>query len=335
MPMPTARILIVLSLLFLAGGMQSGMAAEILISTENTPSHFQTVLLQSYAERLNNDIPGHEFRLVHSAKAFRDRDVAEALSSGRVAIASPGIWHLGRYSNELNALLLPSFMGLGASEVRAVVDGPFELVLRKSLEDRLNVKVIGRWLDLGPAHIFTRDKEIRNFNDLKGLRIRYAGGEGNALRLAAMGAVPVLIPWPSVPEALDREEIDGLLTTTSSVVSASLWENGIKHAFLCHSYYPFYVPLISGDIWQRLTKSQRGKIRSNWEAMIDHGRQMAIDHQNSSLVTLAEKGVSIMRPSEDERHAIRMKLVAQQTEMARTLGISDRTLITLERAKGR
>ncbi|WP_082049523.1 TRAP transporter substrate-binding protein DctP [Thalassospira sp. HJ] len=319
--------------LFLLLGMQV-KAAEIQISTENTTSHFQTVVLQNYAAALNADIPAHHFDVVHSARAFNDRDVAEAVSTARVAIAAPGVWHLGQYSSDLNALLLPSLMGLGAEDVRKLVDGPVGQALDASLEEQLNVKVIGKWLDLGPAHIFTRNKPVASFDDLKGLRIRYAGGDANALRLAALGAVPVLIPWPNVSEALDRGEIDGLLTTSSTVVSASLWEHGLTHVFLSHSYYPFYVPLISGDIWKRLSETQRKAITDNWEDMIGAGRKLAVSHQESSMALLRENGIIVTAPSDQEREAVRRNLASHQRDMAREIGISDQMLDILAQHGG-
>ena len=327
--MKTGKLFAVLATILLTAA-STTEAAEIQISTENTTSHFQTVVLQTYAAALNSHIPEHNFEVIHSARAFSDRDVAEAVSSGRVAIAAPGIWHLGRYSSDLNALLLPSFMGLGAADVRAVVDGPVGRTLQSALEKQLNVKVIGRWLDLGPAHIFTREKEITSFEDLKGLRIRYPGGEANALRLSALGAIPVLIPWPNVPEALDREEIDGLLTTTSTVVSAALWDHGINYAFLSHSYYPFYLPLISGDIWNRLPAQQRRLIEDDWEAMIEDGRALAVRHQEQSLFTLREHGIEITTPSSEERDHQRSELLGQQHSMADIIGISEETKAVIE-----
>lgn len=309
-------------------------SAEILISTENTADHFQTIFLEDFAKALNSSISEHKFRVVHSAQAFKDRDVAEALSSGRIAIAAPGIWHLGRFAPDLNALLLPSFMGLDSQAVRELVDNDFGVRLNHAIEKNLNVRVIGRWLDLGPAHIFTREASVNHFDDLRGLRIRYAGGEGNALHLKELGAIPVLIPWPNVPEALDRKEIDGLLTTTSTVASAALWEHGIAHAFLSHSYYPFYMPLMSQDIWARLSPTVRETILRTWEEMVDEGRKQAITHQQASLITAAQNNVEIVAPDEAERSYQRLDLLRHQVDLAETIGISEEALNTLMQIAG-
>jgi C4-dicarboxylate-binding protein DctP len=314
--------------------LNTAKSADILISTENTTDHFQTIFLEDFAKALNNSIREHKFRVVHSAQAFKDRDVAEALSSGRIAIAAPGIWHLGRFAPDLNALLLPSFMGRDSQSVRELVDSDFGDRLNHAIEKNLNVRVIGRWLDVGPAHIFTRETPINHFGDLRGLRIRYAGGEGNALHLKELGAIPVLIPWPNVPEALDRKEIDGLLTTTSTVVSAALWEHGIAHAFLSHSYYPFYMPLISQDIWARLSPNVRDIIQQTWEDMVDEGRKQAIRHQQASLITAAQNNIEIVAPDDAERAQQRHDLLRHQPGFAKTIGISDDALKTLNQIAG-
>ncbi|PKR55380.1 hypothetical protein COO20_04200 [Thalassospira marina] len=331
--MPSLRLSIVIAcaLTLFAGSLR---AAEIHLSTENTASHFQTRFLEHYAADLNTRISTHHFSVLHSAQAFKDRDVAEALSGGRVAIAAPGIWHLGRFAPDLNALLLPGFMGLETQKVRELVDGTFGLALNQSLEQKLKVRVLGKWLDLGPAHIFTRNQVIRTFDDLKGLRIRYAGGEGNALRLKAMGAIPVLIPWPDVPDALDHGEIDGLLTTTSTVASASLWEHGIRHAFFSHSYYPFYIPLVSLDIWNRMPAQMQTTLTTAWANMIDEGRDLAAQDQKKSIEMLIAHNINIVEPDETARRNERVLLLAHQDDMANTIGISSKALQTLEQFAG-
>ncbi|MCC9625603.1 TRAP transporter substrate-binding protein DctP [Thalassospira sp. MA62] len=313
----------------------SARSAEIIISTENTSTHFQTLHLQAYAVALDAAISEHNFKVIDSAKAFRGRDVAEAVSANRVGMAAPGLWHLGRFSPDLNALLLPSFMGLGAQETRKLVDGPFGASLNQGLESKLNIKIIGKWLDVGPAHIFTREKEVTSFDDLKGLRIRYAGGDANALRLKAMGAEPVLIPWPGVPDALDKAEIDGILSTSSTVASASLWKHGIRHAFLSHSYYAFYVPMISRDIWNRLTPPMHEKITGWWEKMIDDGRLMSVEHQRNALQTLQIHNIVIHKPTAQESAQERQELLLHQADFADQIGVSKQALEALETILGR
>lgn len=60
----------------------------------------------------------------------------------------------------------------------------------------------------GPGHIHMREKPIRTLADMKGMKVRAPTRLTNKL-IAAMGATPVGMPVPQVPEALTRGVIDG------------------------------------------------------------------------------------------------------------------------------
>ena len=60
----------------------------------------------------------------------------------------------------------------------------------------------------GPGHIHMREKPIRTLADMKGMKVRAPTRLTNKL-IAAMGATPVGMPVPQVPEALSRGVIDG------------------------------------------------------------------------------------------------------------------------------
>lgn len=60
----------------------------------------------------------------------------------------------------------------------------------------------------GPGYIHTRDKQVKVLADFKGLKLRAPTRLTNKL-LAAMGATPVGMPVPAVPEALNKGVIDG------------------------------------------------------------------------------------------------------------------------------
>jgi TRAP-type C4-dicarboxylate transport system substrate-binding protein len=60
----------------------------------------------------------------------------------------------------------------------------------------------------GPGYIHMRDKPVRTLADMKGIKVRAPTRLTNKL-IAAMGATPVGMPVPQVPEALSRGVIDG------------------------------------------------------------------------------------------------------------------------------
>lgn len=110
------------------------------------------------------------------------------------------------------------------------------------------------------------------------------------------------------------------------MVSAALWEHGIKYAFRSNSYYPFYVPVISRDIWKRLSDDQRDIIADTWNEMISEGRALAVAHDEMSINKLRTNGTSITTPSTEDLDTVRRALRTHQHEIAQQVGISENML---------
>ena len=71
--------------------------------------------------------------------------------------------------------------------------------------------------------ILTKAKPVRTLEDLKGLKIRSAGGAANDL-LSALGAIPVALPAVEAYTALQTGLLDGVLTNSVDIISNRLYE---------------------------------------------------------------------------------------------------------------
>jgi TRAP-type C4-dicarboxylate transport system substrate-binding protein len=83
--------------------------------------------------------------------------------------------------------------------------------------DFANVKILGTWVH-GPGILHT-NKPVTTPDDLQGMKIRGGSRSVNSL-LTKLGATPVGMPVPAVPEALSKGVIDG--TTIPWEVTAAL-----------------------------------------------------------------------------------------------------------------
>lgn len=295
----------------------------IRISTENTAGHVQTRVLRLFAERLEARLEGRIRVEVHDdAALFRDRDVVEAVAAGRVDMAAPGMWHLDRYEPGFAVFLLPMFYGREHAVNYAVRDGATGQALNAKLHAVTGTHVLGRWIDLGEAHLFTQGARISGPADIAGLRLRFAGGEGNAERLRALGAEAVIIPWPDLPSALAADSIDGALTSAGTVVSANLWEQGIDGAYLDRQYFAQYVPIVSPRLWARLPDPVRLAMTETWEGVVEEARIMAESAQIEALKRLEDAGVTMVRPSREVLAQTRRALMEHQPGIVETLGLS-------------
>lgn len=266
------------------------------ISTENAPHHVHSRVVAAFAEALRQRV-GNRLEIVHedSARLFRDREVIHALQQGQVEMAVPGTWQLDRFEPMVGVFLLPAFYGLDAETNYHLRDGAPGQRISRALEERLGVVVPGRWIDLGFAHIYTRTPVTRH-EDLNGLTIRSPGGEANAARLSGLGMTPVVVPWPEVPEVLDAERLDGVLTTHETFASAALWDHGLRYAFEDQQYFAQYIPIISGRFWNRLSPDLQQTILEVWDAQVNTARAEAAQAQRQARQSLLDHGVVITTP---------------------------------------
>ena len=83
-------------------------------------------------------------------------------------------------------------------------------------------KILATWVhDEGYVH--TRDKPIKTLADFKGLKMRAPTRQTNKL-LASLGASPVGMPLPAIPDAVSKGTIDGFLLPWEVMPSLKLHE---------------------------------------------------------------------------------------------------------------
>lgn len=301
------------------------------ISTENAPSHFQTRVVDAFAEAITRRSEGRiQARHVAGGHLFSDRDVVAALELGQLEMAVPGTWQIDRAVPDAGLFLLPLFYGRTMAEMHEAADGRPGREVAIRIERALDVTVLGRWLDLGFAHVFGRGRTVAGYADLAGRRIRVAGGEANVARLEVLGAEAFVIPWADFPEALRLGTVDGALTTFESVASARLWERGLRWAFADRQYFAQYVPLLSRRFWERLPIELRSLIGATWEAQVDAGRALAATAQGAARDAFLAAGGTVAEPPPEERARVRDLLLGRQDGLVAALGI-DPPLVEITR----
>jgi TRAP-type C4-dicarboxylate transport system substrate-binding protein len=72
-----------------------------------------------------------------------------ALRQGGIGMAVPGTWVLTGFVPDCDIVQLPVFYGQSIDAVHRVIDGPVGQTINKELEEKLDAKVLGNWLDLG------------------------------------------------------------------------------------------------------------------------------------------------------------------------------------------
>ena len=117
------------------------------------------------------------------------------------------VWTVAGYSAgrfaKSQVFELPFMMTNAAATSRAAWD----FVQKYAQDEYKDVKLLAVHVH-GPGVIFTKNKPITKIEDLKGLKMRGPTATVTKM-LANMGATPVGMPVPQVPEALSKGVIDG------------------------------------------------------------------------------------------------------------------------------
>jgi len=292
------------------------------VSLDTGPTHLRNVLVHDIAQKIEEASDGRiEFNFFEAGSQYNDRDVTTALAQGAMDMAFPGHWNLARIVPDFNVLGLPMFYGLPREEQYKVTDGETGAVLAKQIEDKLGVVVLGDWVDLGFGAMFFTNKAVESPEDIKGLKMRSPGGAVAVARFEKFGATGVSMPFPDVPQALQKGTIDGLMTTFESVRSAKLWDSGLKHSYSdFHAFYQ-YVPLISGQAWGELPEDLQEIMRTTWSDGVKEAREAAVVAQLKAADEAAEHGMTNVAAAESDLDALRAALMTDQPRLAEELRV--------------
>lgn len=292
------------------------------ISLDTNPSHVRNRGVDIFAKELKKRVGDKlDIEIYPSGQVYRDRDVPKALRQGAIEMGVPGTWQLDGLVPNIALQTLPMFYGVDPATVHTVMDGKLGDFLNKRTEDRLKVKILGKWADLGMQHFYSSTKEIKSYDDLKGMKIRFSGGTANAERLKFQGIVPTLIPYPDLPLAMSQGVVQGVATTHESAATAKLYDSGLKYGFEDNQFMGQYVPMIRLSFWDKQPKEIQNAILESWEVSVKQQREMAGKAQLDARQTLIDHGVKMAQPSPEKIAAMRASLMSIQPGVIKEMKI--------------
>ncbi|MCR9139868.1 MAG: TRAP transporter substrate-binding protein DctP [Alphaproteobacteria bacterium] len=307
-------------------GVSSAVKAEEIpfrITLNTGPNHVRNIALEDFVTKLSERTKGQlDVQVFPSAQLYKGPDVPKALAQGAVEMGVPIILYLSRTVPNAGLLDLPMFYGRSADEVHAVMDGPVGDELNAEIEKKLNVKILGKYLDLGHGSIFTTEEPATSLAALDGLKLRVPGSPAAKIRYDGLGVQSVSISFSDVPIALAQNTVDGLMTTHETVRSAKLWESGLKHAIDTQEAFLQYVPMIGKPTWDKLGPELQQVVTDTWAQTVDGARALAAERQASARQEAVENGINVVQATDDELAAFRTKLMAQQDSIVETTRMS-------------
>jgi len=311
----------------LGQGVRAEAPLRLRCSLDTAPSHLKNVCVKDYLGKVEAASDGRiRCEIFESAQLYQDLEVGKALIQGQIEMAVPGSWSMTGIVPDADLFQLPVLYGRSMEDIHRVIDGKPGELLNGQIQLKLRSHVVGRYLDLGHFNWYSAGKPIATLADLKGMKIRNSGGAGQSWRARFVGAIPNTTAWPNVPLSLSQGTFDGLVSSNESLVSAKLWEAGVKYAIEDHQFIAEYIPLVSQAFWDKLGPELQNLMTETWAANVPAYRERSITAQREARRTLMQHGVVFVDPPDGEIAETRGRMMAEQDQLAKDIKISPQML---------
>ena len=291
-------------------------------SLDTAPSHLRNVSMKDYLGKVEAASNGKiKTELFESGQLYPDLEVGKALIQGQLEMAAPGSWTITGIVSDADCFQLPALYGQPIELIHKVIDGKAGQYLNGQIQQKLRSHVIGPYLDLGFQNWYSSNKPIASLADLKGMKIRNSGGAGQAWRARFLGAIPNTTAWPNVPLALSQGTFDGLVSSNESLVSAKLWDSGVKYSLQDRQFVAEYIPMTSQVFWDKLSPDLQKMMTDIWAQNIPTYRANMAAAQTKARTTLEEHGVKMADPTPEQSAAERKKMMVEQDQLAKDIKV--------------
>jgi C4-dicarboxylate-binding protein DctP len=242
-----------------------------------------------------------------NSQLYKDKEEIEALQLGAVQMLAPSTSKFAPMgAKEFEALDLPYIFPDDATFVK-VTKGPVGKALLGKLESK-GVKGLAFW-DNG-FHMVSANKPLLKPTDLQGLKIRISGSKVADAYLRAMGALPQIIAFSELYQALQTGVVDGAENTPSNYFTQKLHEVQ-KHITVSYHAHLSYAVITNKKFWEGLPADVRTQLEKAMDEATDYTNSIASKENEEALKAIRSSGkTDVHEQTPEEKEAWKKALLA-------------------------
>ena len=248
---------------------------------------------------------------------YKDKEEMEALQIGAVQLLAPSLAKFGPLgAKEFEVFDLP-FIFDNYEELHKVTKGPVGQMLLGKLEGR-GIKGLAYW-DNG-FKSFSANKPLKTPDDFKGMKMRIQSSKVLESQMRAVGALPQVMAFSEVYQALQTGVVDGTENPHSNLYTQKMHEVQ-KHMTLTDHGYLGYAVITNKKFWDGLPADVRGQLDQAMKEATDYANKIAKEENDQSLEKVRASGkTQVYTPTPAERLAIKKAMVKVHKEMESRIG---------------
>jgi C4-dicarboxylate-binding protein DctP len=275
--------------LALAGTRQATAQQPIVIKfshvvTNDTPKGQGALKFKELAEKYTNGKVKVE--VYPNSTLYKDKEELDALNSGSVQLLAPSTAKFRPIGvPEFEAMDLP-YVFDGDAGYEKIVNGPIGKELFKKLEPK-GITGLAYW-DNG-FHMVSANKPLLMPPDFQGLKIRISGSKIADLYFRALGALPQIMAFSEVYQALQTGVVDGCENTPSNYYTQKFFEVQ-KHITNSQHAHLQYAVITNSKFWSGLPADIRGQLEKAMKEASDYSNGIAKKENVDALAKIKESG---------------------------------------------
>ena len=248
---------------------------------------------------------------------YKDKEEMEALQLGAVQMLAPSLAKFGPLGvKEFEAFDLP-YMFDDYVELHKVTQGPVGQSLLKKLEPK-GIVGLAFW-DNG-FKSFSANTPIRTPADLRAKKMRIQSSKVLEEQMRALGALPQVMAFSEVYQALDTGVVDGTENPVSNLYTQKMHEVQ-KHLTLTEHGYLGYAVIVNKKFWESLPADVRGQLETAMKEATVFANKIAKEQNDKDLELVKKSGkTQVYVPTKEERMAFKKALVPVHQKMESRIG---------------
>jgi C4-dicarboxylate-binding protein DctP len=281
----------------------------------DTPKGKGSLRFKELAEKYTNGRV--KIEVYPNSQLYKDKEEVEALQLGAVQILAPSLAKFGPLGvREFEAFDLPYIIP-DKAVLKRIVKGPVGKGLFQRLEPK-GIRGLAYW-DNG-FKVMTANKPLRKPEDYLGQKMRIQSSKVLEAEMRALGAIPQVLAFSEVYQAMQTGVVDGNENTPSNVYSQKMHEVQ-KYLTVTDHGYIGYAVIVNAKFWDGLPADIRGELERAMNEATDYVNEISQKENDDSMAGIKAAGsTEIVTLTAEEKKAMREALLPVHKEMAGRIG---------------
>src|SRR6188508_374303 len=281
----------------------------------NTPKGKGADKFKELAEKYTNGKVKVE--VYPNSTLYKDKEELEALQLGAVQVLAPSNSKFGPMGVKSFEVFDLPYLLPNKAALRKVTEGPIGKAMLKELEPKGMIG-LAYW-DNGFKQM-SANRPLRMPEDYKGLKLRIQSSKVLEAQFRLLGAIPQVMAFSEVYQALQTGVVDGQENTPSNIYTQKFHEVQ-KYTTLTNHGYIGYVVVVNKKFWDDLPADVRSQLDKAMKESTAYANKISESENAEALDDIKKSGkTQVIVPTGAEMAAMQRAMDPLYQDMAARVG---------------